>query len=260
MEFDPPTGECSPASAATGSAGCALERSLAAFTTNLRESATDGLPVAARPVQAAGGIVKRFVLGRGAFDQPGAAGIVLLFRQLLLDMIREENLLEKYDRFIITRSDYFYGAPHPSCDLLDPTFAWLPEGEDYRGLCDRHWVLSRDHVEPCLDLLGPIICDTDNLYREMQSDNRWNIEKYVKHIWEKRGVRVRRYPRTMFLVRDADDRTNRSAGTYNPAVSMIVKYNSEFEQARANIVAFRDETCWKAWNRDVQMCAATHAP
>lgn len=234
--------------------GLRTERSIAAFAARFARDLrrTDYASFAER-LRCLGGTVRRFATGRGAFDQSGAAGVVLAFRQRLLDMITSLGLLERYDRFVITRSDYFYAAPHPSCDLLDPGFAWLPEGEDYRGLCDRHWILSREHVEPCLDLLGPILKDPDALYREMQHDDRWNIEKYIRHVWTKRSIPIRRYPRTMFLVRDADDRSNHSIGAFNREIGMVVKYKSEFEDARANLDAFRDASCWSAWNRDLQV-------
>jgi hypothetical protein len=38
--------------------------------------------------------------------QPGSAGILIYFRWLLWKFIKEENLLSKYDRFVITRSDF----------------------------------------------------------------------------------------------------------------------------------------------------------
>ena len=238
--------------------GLRSERSVSAFAARFaRDLRRTNYSSFAERLRCLGGTVRRFATGRGAFDQSGAGGIVLAFRQRLLDMITSLGLLEKYDRFIVTRSDYFYGAPHPACDLLDPAFVWLPDGEDYRGLSDRHWVLSREHVEPCLDLLGPILRDPDVLYREMQHDDRWNIEKYIRHVWTKRGIPVRRYPRTMFLVRDANDHTSHSVGAFNDDVGMIVKYKSEYQAARANVEAFRDESCWDAWNRDLQSVPAT---
>ena len=43
----------------------------------------------------------------------GSAGILIFFRWYLLKNLIDNDLINKYDRFIITRSDYIYQLPHP---------------------------------------------------------------------------------------------------------------------------------------------------
>jgi len=63
----------------------------------------------------------------------GSAGILIFFRWFLLQKLKETNLINEYDRFIITRSDFIYAIPHPRLELLDPSKIWFPNGEYYGG-------------------------------------------------------------------------------------------------------------------------------
>ena len=43
-----------------------------------------------------------------------------------------------YEQIIFTRFDQFYIKEHPE---LNNKFIWIPEGEDYFGICDEHAVV-----------------------------------------------------------------------------------------------------------------------
>jgi hypothetical protein len=66
----------------------------------------------------------------------GTGGINTFFRWFLSQQI--DDLMDKYDQIIITRSDYYWIKPHP---VLDLDHVWIPNGEFHGGLCDRHAVL-----------------------------------------------------------------------------------------------------------------------
>jgi hypothetical protein len=70
------------------------------------------------------------------------------FKWLAAKKIRESGL--HYRRYVITRSDHFYEADHP---VMDDKYIWVPEGEDYKGVCDRHMYLRHEEVFPALDML-----------------------------------------------------------------------------------------------------------
>jgi len=72
----------------------------------------------------------------GHWRVPG--GINTYFKWFLYKNLEQNNLLSKYDRIIITRSDYFWQSPHP---VLDNEHVWVPEGECHGGICDRHMVI-----------------------------------------------------------------------------------------------------------------------
>ena len=81
-----------------------------------------------------------------------SAAINLVMRWELKHRIAKHGLLRKYRRFVITRSDQYYGCP---LDLrqLDPRYLWVPEGEDFGGLCDRFIACSRHDVLHCLSIV-----------------------------------------------------------------------------------------------------------
>jgi hypothetical protein len=167
---------------------------------------------------------------KGPYDQLSGGGYVLLYRHLVLKMILEKGLDKKYDRFIITRSDHFYGAPDTDINTLDSDFVWIPEGEDWRGYCDRHWILSSKHLVPCLDLLKPIFCESKKLYDLMKDRFNWNSESYIKFVWDLRNIQVKRFPRVQFLVRSEGGTKTWTEGVYNPDLNLRIAYQSEFEE------------------------------
>ena len=170
--------------------------------------------------------------GPGAHS--GSAAIVLLFKQLAYEHIVLAGLDQAYDRFIITRSDHFHGADHPAMESLDPSFVWVPNGSDSGGdgICDRHWIMGPQHLRNALSLVDPMLDDPDRLVADMSRMSCWNPEAYIAMIWRRNGImkRVRRCPRTMYLVRGPKDKTRWQAGRYNPEAGMIVKYHDEYEQ------------------------------
>ena len=181
---------------------------------------------------------------KGPLDQPSGAGFVLLYRHFLLEMIKEQKLDEIYERFIITRSDYMYDAFHPPIDLLNPQYVWIPEGEDWRGYCDRHWVLSKHHLKPCLNLLQPIFCQTNTLFNLMKHKYDWNSESYIKLIFEMNNIQVKRFPRTQFLVRGSTQSPTWTKGIYNKTLDITIAYPSEYEDAKLNSKKFRNLENW----------------
>jgi hypothetical protein len=192
--------------------------------------------------------------GKGPLDQPGGAAYVFLYRHLLLKMIREEGLDKVYDRFIITRSDHYYGAFHPPLRLLDPDYVWIPEGEDWLGQCDRHWVLSSRHLDGCLNLLEPILCDSDNLYQLMKHRSDWNSESYVKLMWDLHGIKTKRYPRVQFLVRGDANTPTWTEGVYEPALNITVAYPSEYQEAAMNFTTYSKPEYWENWRHNQHIC------
>lgn len=164
---------------------------------------------------------------------PGSGSIQIFFRWFLLHNILKDNLLAEYDRFIVTRSDFFYYCPHPPVDLLDRGGLWIPDGEDYGGLTDRHLVVAAADVEASLGLIDDIVTRPRALYDAMRGRADWNIERYMRLHFERKGLaqRVKRFPYIMFAVRAQTDGSSWSWGQFDPQAGMIVKYKSERDQA-----------------------------
>jgi hypothetical protein len=61
--------------------------------------------------------------------------------------IEKHNLTEKYDRFVLNRSDQYYECAQ-NVSALDNKYIWVPEGQDYGGICDRQLIAnSKDFVD-----------------------------------------------------------------------------------------------------------------
>ena len=53
----------------------------------------------------------------------------------------------KYERVMFTRLEFEWLHDHPPLHLLDPSYLWVPTGEDNEGVNDRHWVANRRDAE-----------------------------------------------------------------------------------------------------------------
>lgn len=51
-------------------------------------------------------------------EHPGSGAILIFFRWFLLKNLIDNDLISKYDRFVITRSDFIYQLPHPKLELM----------------------------------------------------------------------------------------------------------------------------------------------
>ena len=166
-------------------------------------------------------------------NQHGAAAVLFILRWFMLDNIRSSGLLEVYDRFVITRSDFYYLCPHPPLEYLDDGCLWIPEGEDYGGFCDRHLVVSAADLMASCDLIDDILIKPDETRLSMSHWSDWGIERFIKLHFKRNGLlpRVRRFPYVMYLVRDEDDPTAWSHGSLDARAGMVVKYQTEFQEA-----------------------------
>lgn len=166
--------------------------------------------------------------------QPGSAGILIYFRWLLWTFIKEEGLLNKYDRFVITRSDFIWECPHPPLNLLHRSHIWIPDGEGYGGLTDRHAVLSAENIEAYLNIIKPVILNPEGLYAEMSGHKGWNLEQFIKFSLNRSGFskKISYFPYVMYSVRELTGSSRWATGTWHDELGYFVKYEKEFESAQ----------------------------
>ena len=187
----------------------------------------------------------------GIAQTKGSGGISLIFRWLLRDAILRGRLAERYDRFVITRSDFIYEAPHPPLDALDPGFIWLPDGENHGGLVDRHWVLNPADAVQSQGIIEDMLRDPQQWAREIEKRPEVirNIESTIKIYFTKHWLlsRVRRFPYFMFAARGDDDPTRWAVGFQSPEHNFRIKYPAEYELVQKNKAHFTSSADWKAW-------------
>ena len=87
---------------------------------------------------------KRTGLLGGVKGHLGSGAIIFMIRWFLSQhLLGNPDILNQYDRFVITRADHYYQCQHDFRDLdLSNNTVWIPQGEAYGGVTDRHLIVS----------------------------------------------------------------------------------------------------------------------
>jgi hypothetical protein len=181
-------------------------------------------------------------------EHPGSAGILIFFRWFLLKNLIDNDLINKYDRFIITRSDFIYQLPHPKVEFMNENCIWIPNAEHYNGYTDRHVVLSKNNIESYLNILNSLVLKSNEYFIKMKEKHDWNLEQVIKfHLQENNSI-VKQFPYIMYSVRNINGSTRWQAGQFSNELGYYIKYNGEydisnyykklFETSRVNIDKF----------------------
>jgi hypothetical protein len=191
--------------------------------------------------------------------QPGHASLVFVIRWLLLQGLKHDDVLDRYDRFVITRSDFVWLCPHPPLSILDRDAIWVPNDEHHGGLNDRHLVVSRADLADCLNLIEDIVLEPSQLYKEFEYMKgrpfvNNNIEQFLAHHIRRKKLfhKVKMFPYVMYLAREASDKSRTwSSGMYEPAVGHYIKYPVEFRTAVAYATIIKSCADWEngAWTQ-----------
>lgn len=185
---------------------------------------------------------------KGKDAQAGSAGILLFFRWLTKTKLLQDDLLDKYDRFIYTRSDYLYETPHIPLELLANNKIWIPDGEDYGGITDRYMMCNSQSIIPALSIVDAMLKTPKHLIDNMSFCNEWNLERYIKFSFEQNGLmdQVQRLPFTMYSLRSEGGHTSWSKGVYNEGLGYYVKYPLEYRSAQISKDFFEKTGEWNA--------------
>jgi len=158
---------------------------------------------------------------------PGSGAIIFILRFFVIQLINEHNLLEKYDRFIVSRSDHYYMfTDHLN---YDNELIWIPKGEDYGGITDRHIVCSNKHIIDMLNIIPWILRNNEIV--------RGNPESALEHYFKKinKVNLIRRFDRNMFTVRSDTDQTRWGGnGIYLQDLGVYTKYTNEYHNTVKN--------------------------
>jgi len=163
----------------------------------------------------------------------GSAGILLFFRWYLLQKLTENNLIDQYDRFIITRSDFIYRLSHPKMEQMNENFIWIPDCEHYGGFTDRHVVLSKNNIKSYLNIFENMVLRSNEYFIKMQNHTQWNLEKLIKfHLLQNNVLHlVREFPYIMYSVREINGTTRWSKGVFSKELGYYIKYQTEYDKS-----------------------------
>ena len=166
-------------------------------------------------------------------EHPGSAGILIFFRWFLLKNLIDNDLINKYDRFIITRSDYIYNLPHPKVEDMNENCIWIPDSEYYGGYTDRHVILSKNNIESYLNILNNLVLRSNNYFMKMKIKSDWNLERLIKFHLEQNNVLhlVKEFPYVMYSVRNINGSTRWSHGNFSNELGYYIKYQGEYNKS-----------------------------
>ncbi len=177
--------------------------------------------------------LKVFEKGKGA--GLWESGII---HMALKDLILKNylNEIKKYKYFIYSRFDQFYTDKHP---VFNGENIWIPKGEDYFGINDRHAVVNSKYTENFLNICNFI----DSLDPESLSNKYLNCETMFKMHLENSNLfdKVKRIERFQFTSAVKNDFTRWRVPQYNLLINrrLKIKYPDEFIDSVKNIKSLR---------------------
>lgn len=127
------------------------------------------------------------------------------------------------------------------------------DGEQYGGVCGRHVVVPRRHVQRFLSIYDPVFTEPQLLRRRL--DRRsvvagWqflNLERFQAARLKDLGLwrRVRFLPYVPFTVRAPGGPTGWSTGVLDRRLGLYVKYPAERERSEISQSFVRDRDSWR---------------
>lgn len=168
----------------------------------------------------------------GIDNSIGSGAIIFAFRDFILRT--KQHVLSKYDRIILTRSDYYYLDKHPITPLGS---VYVTEGEDYGGITDRHHIFDSKFSNLVLGVCD-FMCNEDN-FEYIINRCASNPETILQAFFEHTGIIniVRRCKRVQFTVATSSDssRWQQATGYIPGSTTIRHKYISEYNLAVSNL-------------------------
>ena len=141
----------------------------------------------------------------GTGSWPGSGAIIFALRSWLLRYL-DALSGDRYETVIVTRSDHLYACQHPK-RWPAPRLIYVPEGEGYGGVSDRHTVFSFSDRRRVLSVLDWLIEHDRARVSKIKEP-----ESILRQYYEDAGLKVRSFGRVMFVVRRQEDTTRWAYG------------------------------------------------
>jgi len=187
----------------------------------------------------------------------GTRGVIpMIFKHYIYKNYSE--ILMKYDRIILTRSDMYYIHEHP---ILSNDHIWVMNGEDHGGYCDRFMVFPSKYIKECLNIAEYVDSEElKNLLNKMYDKSipnlsfiqnlnpldsgLFNSECYHRLYFEFTGIvyQIRRSPVVQFLVSALGDTTRTPNSEYHARRfkdNLTIRYKNEAIDAFRTVTLFK---------------------
>jgi len=164
----------------------------------------------------------------------GSGSIIFAFRDYILK--NKKDILNIYDRIILSRSDFYYIDKHP---ILPLGKLYHIEGEEYGGISDRHFVFDSDMSEDVLGICD-FLCDEKNLnILSSYPKNTINPERALLIFFNHNNIsnKLESFRRVQFTVAVDGDQTRwcKPTGFIPNSNTIRHKYHSEYYDAIKNL-------------------------
>jgi len=174
---------------------------------------------------------KEYGMAGGIDDNSGSGAIV----SALKDIIYQNYLptLENYDYIIYSRFDQMYTDYHPK---FTGDNLWIPEGEDYLGICDRHIIFPSKYAKSYFNVCEYF--DSNNAYEnapKLVTPESVFLEHLHSESLSKKIQRIKRFQFTVALKKDS---TRWRVAKYKIHFyhHLMMKYPDEFIASIANLI------------------------
>lgn len=191
---------------------------------------------------------KTFNLGKnhglfgGVDGNQGSGAIIFGFRHFIKK--NYSDIIKTYTTIMLTRSDHYYAMKHP---ILASDYVWVPEGEDWGGITDRHMIFPSHMSDNVLGVVEYMNSESGfhfakNFCEKTQPGHLFaNPEGILLSFFENNGIsrKIKRYPRVQFTVAKKSDKTrwqNPSAINVFGNSQLFVKYVDEYKQTLRNLL------------------------
>ena len=151
------------------------------------------------------------------------------------DIVKKNYLsqIKKYDFLIYSRFDQFFVMNHPK---FNDGNIWIPEGENYTGICDRHVLLPTMFAEDYLDICNFI----DNKILDYEIPEYLNCEAVYKMHLKDIGIYkyIKRHDRFQFTTAKKTDFTRWRIPEYKLFLynDINLKYPNELLQSVETLI------------------------
>lgn len=175
---------------------------------------------------------KNHGLAGGLDTYRGSGSIIFAFRHFLKNNCLD--ILNFYDRIILTRSDNFYLYKHP---ILPNNKIWIPQGEDYGGITDRCHIFPSSLAK---EMLGVVEYMDSNIgFSDISKIYNPNPEIVLLLSFRFYNLlnKIQRYKRCQFAVATKHDTTRwQKADIELPNYKdLYIKYINEYRMALKNL-------------------------
>ena len=197
----------------------------------------------------------------GVFGTPSSGGIQNMVRHWLRQRLIQNDIVDKYDYFMVTRTDQYYVCPiyiasQTQMPHIDEKI-YLPSSRGYGGYYDRLYVTSSKYILDSLDIISPFLNDFS---KKRYPSFMYNPECLLKAGWDRKSIKVDAFAQSSFVCanphgKDTSRFKTANNRTYQKEFDVTFKYEVEFydsmELYKGNSTTqskcYKNQTYFRIW-------------